>query len=185
MRFLPTIVLDKTYRPFSIFDSRKAFLLEVSQRCEVLSYYSERYSLKSSSLKEYKRPLVIRVSVLAKRELSDRPSKMAIFLRDDFTCAYCGRVLRDSELTVDHIVPRSRGGEYSWTNLVTCCPFCNQKKGSRTPEEAGMELLFRPKKLERFEVELRKVIRKKDLPREFFEALEFFTGRKKVLEVSK
>ena len=62
-----------------------------------------------------------------------------ILLRDNFQCQYCGKT--DMPLTIDHIVPRSRGGEYSWENLITACPRCNSKKGNRTPREAGMHPL--------------------------------------------
>ncbi len=65
-----------------------------------------------------------------------------ILRRDSHKCAYCGKT--DLVLTIDHILPRSRGGEDSWENLISACPKCNSKKGDRTPTEAGMPLLFQP-----------------------------------------
>lgn len=67
-----------------------------------------------------------------------------LFRRDRHLCAYCGHVFPDSKLTRDHVIPRSRGGKDVWMNVVTCCAMCNQKKDARTPQEAGMELLYTP-----------------------------------------
>lgn len=74
-----------------------------------------------------------------------------LFRRDQNLCAYCGKVYGDSKLTRDHIQPKSRGGQDTWTNLVTCCTTCNQFKDNRTPQEAGMELLYVPYKPTRAE----------------------------------
>ena len=73
------------------------------------------------------------------------PSKKNILRRDKYTCQYCSLDLTDKEATVDHIVPRHKGGGNSWVNLVACCRDCNLFKGNRTPKEAGMELLRKPK----------------------------------------
>ena len=71
-------------------------------------------------------------------------SRKNILLRDHNTCQYCGRVFPPQDLTLDHIIPRSRGGDSAWENLVTCCRACNNRKGDRSPEGAGMRLLRRP-----------------------------------------
>lgn len=67
-----------------------------------------------------------------------------LFVRDRLLCAYCGHMVKDKALTRDHVQPVSRGGEDTWMNCVACCAKCNQRKGNRRPEEAGMELLFAP-----------------------------------------
>ena len=68
-----------------------------------------------------------------------------LFRRDHHMCAYCGKVMHvGKKLTRDHIVPRSKGGEDTWMNVVACCVNCNQRKADRTPEQAGMQLLFVP-----------------------------------------
>ncbi len=72
-------------------------------------------------------------------------SRKNILLRDQYTCQYCNRHFPPAELTLDHVVPRSRGGDSTWENLVACCRRCNHKKGSHTPEEAKMPLLRRPR----------------------------------------
>src|SRR5690606_36842553 len=71
-------------------------------------------------------------------------TRSAVMLRDAFTCQYCGETPGRHQLTVDHVVPRSRGGAHTWTNLVTACTRCNQRKGSLTPEEANMQLIRKP-----------------------------------------
>lgn len=71
-------------------------------------------------------------------------SKRHVYLRDDYTCQYTGRKLKPSEASIDHVVPRSRGGATSFTNCVTCCKDINHKKGDKTPQEAGLTLLRRP-----------------------------------------
>jgi 5-methylcytosine-specific restriction endonuclease McrA len=72
-------------------------------------------------------------------------SRKAILIRDSHTCQYCLQALDTRQLTLDHIQPRSRGGATSWENLVACCHRCNNRKGARTPEEAGMNLARQPK----------------------------------------
>ncbi len=73
-----------------------------------------------------------------------RFSRLNVYARDESTCQYCGRRLPRSELNLDHVVPRSRGGMTSWENVVCSCVPCNLRKGGRTPDEAGMRLLRSP-----------------------------------------
>lgn len=78
-------------------------------------------------------------------------SKAKLLRRDHHTCAYCGQGFAGSELQCEHIVPASRGGAWSWMNLVAACAACNQRKAARTPEEAGMPLVYLPYVPSRFE----------------------------------
>jgi 5-methylcytosine-specific restriction endonuclease McrA len=73
-------------------------------------------------------------------------SRRNIYMRDNYTCQYCGRVPPRDELTIDHVVPRARGGKSTWDNVVLACMRCNMRKGSRTVRESGLELLTKPKK---------------------------------------
>lgn len=82
---------------------------------------------------------------------SPQPNRDMLFARDHRMCAYCGEVFRDKDLDAEHVRPESRGGQYSWTNLVTACKACNSKKRNRTPEEAGMPLRYLPYRPSRFE----------------------------------
>ncbi len=78
-------------------------------------------------------------------------AKEKLFRRDRLTCAYCGLRLSERELQCEHILPESRGGQWSWMNLVAACASCNGRKGARTPEEARMPLLYLPYVPSRFE----------------------------------
>lgn len=73
-----------------------------------------------------------------------QPTRRALFVRDRHMCAYCARVFEERDLTRDHIVPRVQGGASTFTNLTTACRRCNQLKGGRTPEQAGMKLAYVP-----------------------------------------
>jgi 5-methylcytosine-specific restriction endonuclease McrA len=72
-----------------------------------------------------------------------RLCRKEIFRRDNYTCQYCGT--RTYKLTMDHVVPRFRGGQHTWQNLVSACPACNRRKGGKTVEQANMRLLHRPR----------------------------------------
>jgi 5-methylcytosine-specific restriction endonuclease McrA len=72
-------------------------------------------------------------------------SRKNILLRDRNTCQYCATVLPSGELTLDHVIPRSRGGSSTWENLVACCHLCNRRKGNQFPVEAGMKLMREPR----------------------------------------
>ncbi len=78
--------------------------------------------------------------------LSVRLNRKSLFARDENRCQYCGREFSVSQLSFDHVTPRSRGGRTIWENVVTCCLACNSKKGDRTPREAGMDLWQRPRR---------------------------------------
>jgi len=75
------------------------------------------------------------------------PTRKNIFRRDRYICQYCSRKIEGSEATIDHVLPRSRGGKHRWDNVVACCLSCNRKKGDKTPIEAKMNLLCNPKPL--------------------------------------
>lgn len=75
-----------------------------------------------------------------------RYSKRAVWARDKYTCQYCKDRLTSKEISIDHVVPRSQGGETSWTNCVACCMECNGRKADRTPKQAGMKLIREPVK---------------------------------------
>ena len=91
-------------------------------------------------------PVVVRLRyyVRVPHNLPMPLSRRAILLRDSFTCQYCGTQPGREHLTIDHIMPRSRGGRTDWENTVAACGACNRKKGNRTPEEANMKLLSAP-----------------------------------------
>ena len=88
-------------------------------------------------LKQYIRPYLA---------LSVRLSRQNIFLRDNHTCQYCYKQFSEKKLTVDHVMPLSKGGRHEWTNVVTACAKCNNHKGDKSPEQLNLRLLTRPEK---------------------------------------
>jgi CRISPR/Cas system Type II protein with McrA/HNH and RuvC-like nuclease domain len=111
---------------------------------------------KAEILKEYDDPIITTVGRLVKpliirllkfinyhNKKDLKISRQRIYQRDGFQCVYCGT---HKNLTIDHVMPKSRGGANSWENMVTCCFTCNSKKGSKTPEEANMSMRVRPYK---------------------------------------
>ena len=91
-------------------------------------------------------PAVVRLNRYVRRKTPlVKFSRQNLYFRDRGTCQYCGVSFDFKELTYDHVVPRSRGGQTEWTNVVTCCGVCNLRKGGRTPEEADMFLIRKPR----------------------------------------
>ena len=135
------LVLNSSYEPLSICDAQKAVLLLFGGKAVSVAHHPERVICTVS--RNYPLPSIVRlnffVRVPYKRIILNRKN---ILLRDSCQCQYCGKT--DLPLTLDHMIPRSRGGEYSWENLITACMRCNSKKGNRTPREAGMRPLKQP-----------------------------------------
>ncbi len=135
------MVLNQSYEPLSVCNLRKAIVLIYLGKAESV-VADNRKSLHTVS-KTYPWPSIIRISRFVKVPYKKVVlTRKNIFRRDGFKCAYCGR--SDLPLTIDHVIPKAKGGDESWENLITACTFCNNKKGDRSPEEARMRLLFQP-----------------------------------------
>src|SRR4051794_37735295 len=139
----PVLVLNASYEPINICAARRALVLVLkgvasAEEASISSVHSARNSGKL--------PSVIRLLEYLRIPRQTRAlSPKNILMLDRYPCQYCHRSLASGELTLDHVVPRSRAGESAWENLVACCHFCNNRKGNRTPEEAGMKLLRQPR----------------------------------------
>jgi 5-methylcytosine-specific restriction endonuclease McrA len=140
----PVLVLNASYEPINVCAARRAVVLVLKgvASAEELSngtvIHSSRYVMPM--------PSVIRLLEYRRIPHQTRAlSRKNILMRDRYTCQYCHKTLASSELTLDHVIPRSRAGETTWENLVACCHPCNNRKGSRTPEEAGMKLARAPR----------------------------------------
>jgi len=162
--------LNRNYSPIGLCTARDAFELIYSNRAEVVNVEEGSYTtydFKSwaeiselrHELEEYgdfdefvftsyltlQVPRVVRTT-----EFSNMPhhkvklSRRNIYMRDKNTCQYCGKVVKPSLLTIDHVIPKSQGGRNSWKNLVCACYPCNSKKGAKTPKEAHVRLLKKP-----------------------------------------
>jgi len=140
---VPVLVLNATYEPINVCAARRALVLVLKG---VASAEEESRLVFRSPLRSFRVPSVIRLLEYRRIPFQGRAlSRKNILMRDRNTCQFCARVLPASELTLDHIVPRARGGESTWDNLVACCHPCNNRKGDRSLEEAGMKLLRRPR----------------------------------------
>lgn len=137
----PVLVLNQNYEPLNVCDIRRAFRLLGADKAELLERNHQVIHTPSLAIAA---PSVIRLVYLVKRP---RPrvklSRREVFSRDRHTCQYCGTTNRD--LTIDHVVPKHRGGRHEWENLVAACRSCNHRKGSKTLSEARMHLLREPR----------------------------------------
>ncbi|OGO06923.1 MAG: HNH endonuclease [Chloroflexi bacterium RBG_13_56_8b] len=136
----PVLVLNQNYEPLNVCRVRRAVVLLQDGKAEMLE--NGVGFIHSISL-DFPVPSVIRLAYIIKRPRPQRKlTRLEIFQRDHFTCQYCGK--QTSQLTLDHVIPRYRGGEHLWENVVSACIPCNRRKAGRTPSEAGMKLLCPP-----------------------------------------
>lgn len=164
------LVLNRFYMAIHVTTARRAFALLYKERAEVVSISKNRmenFDFQSwKELSQFKDqfeeeaadyvrtvsfeirvPRIIRLFFYDKLPLqSVKLNRKNLFARDRRRCQYCGRKLPTSELSLDHIIPRSRRGKTVWENVVTCCADCNVKKGGRLPWEVGMRLVRKPTK---------------------------------------
>jgi len=138
-----TLLLNASYEPLSVISWQRAMTLYFLEKVEVLSEYDDR-DINSVS-KRFRMPSVVRLlKYVRRRYMGIKFSRQNIYARDNYRCQYCGDRPPVSELSFDHVHPRSKGGKTCWENIVACCVTCNRKKGGRCPEEANMPLLKTP-----------------------------------------
>lgn len=135
-----SLVLNASYQPLCVVPVRRALVLALKGKAEVLHtnghiFHSERLTLHA--------PSVVRLNYFVKVPLRARASlsRRAVLVRDNFECQYCGRGAEN----VDHVVPKSRGGGHTWDNVVAACRPCNSRKENRSPAEVGLRLRRRPR----------------------------------------
>jgi 5-methylcytosine-specific restriction endonuclease McrA len=136
------LVLNASYEPLNVCSVRRAVVLLLKEKAELLEEGERRLHSESITLPH---PVVIRLITyvrIPRDSRSRRITRRAVFARDSWTCQYCGTT---SHLTVDHVIPRSRGGASDWENIVTSCAPCNRRKGNRTPVETGMQPRLKPR----------------------------------------
>jgi 5-methylcytosine-specific restriction endonuclease McrA len=136
------ILLNADYSFMNVVDWKRALKLVVKNKVTVLTYSESRIFGAEGMIMRI--PAVMKLIKLIRSVYRSRVpfSKRNVLVRDGFTCAYCG--LQDNKMTMDHIIPKSRGGSSSFENCVACCRSCNTQKGNRTPHEAHMYLQIRP-----------------------------------------
>jgi 5-methylcytosine-specific restriction endonuclease McrA len=125
------LVLNASYEPLNITDWKRAVVLLLKEKAQLLSARVIR--------------LVNYIRIPFSKIMSQKPTRSMIYERDEHTCQYCGA---KKNLSIDHVIPRCRGGEDTWENLVVACSSCNVKKGSTPLEQTGMKLMKTPRPMQ-------------------------------------
>jgi 5-methylcytosine-specific restriction endonuclease McrA len=136
------LVLNATFEPINVCTVKRAVVLLLKDKAEVIEHSEWQLRSPSSSMQ---RPTVIRLVTYVRipRDTHRRKiTRRAVFARDEWTCQYCGS---RANLTVDHVIPKSKGGGSNWDNIVASCAPCNRRKGDLLPRQVGMRLLRQPR----------------------------------------
>lgn len=137
----PVLVLNLNYVPINVCTVRRAIILVGKGKAELLENHRGQLRTVDAIIEA---PSIIRLVYLIKRPFLPRKlSKKEVFLRDRFTCQYCGK--KSQDLTLDHVIPRRQHGPHTWNNVVAACTKCNLRKAGRTPAEASMTLVNEPR----------------------------------------
>jgi 5-methylcytosine-specific restriction endonuclease McrA len=137
-----TLLLNASYEVLSFIAERKAFKLLCKDKVEIISSWDEVVNFGRERIHH---PAILRLKNHVKRNyFNSNFSRKALVKRDKSSCQYCGRKLSAAQITIDHVLPKAKGGITSFMNCVVCCHVCNNKKADRTPEQAGMTLLKKP-----------------------------------------
>jgi 5-methylcytosine-specific restriction endonuclease McrA len=143
-RCMRTLLLDSAFFPVKVINWQKAMILFITGRAEVIDEY---LNIDIRSINEsFKLPKILRLFSRHKGNKIVRFTRYNVFWRDNFRCQYCRKKFVIGQLTFDHLIPQSRGGDTSWDNIVTACHKCNTKKGAKTLKESGMKLAKQPKR---------------------------------------
>ena len=134
-----TLKLDASWRPIEIIPAEKGFSMVYTGRAQSVENYTHgpcaRFLFPS---------VIVLKKYIQRKRISMSPTRKNIYWRDKYVCQYCSGQFKYKQLSLDHVIPKSRGGGRGWLNLVTCCHVCNQKKGNKTPLEASMRLIREP-----------------------------------------
>lgn len=137
-----TLKLDSSYNPIEIINWQDAITLVITGKAYVIETYER---IVRSAREKWKVPAVIVLKKFVRRGYSSFAcTRKNVFVRDDNTCQYCHKVFKSEDLTLDHVLPRSKGGDRTWDNIVAACRPCNQKKGDKFLHKVGMTPLNRP-----------------------------------------
>ena len=137
-----TLKLDSSFRPIEVIDAVEALVLCLIGKAQTIETYNK---VINSVNEAFELPCVIALNRVVKFKYKTIPChRRNVIWRDNNQCQYCAKHFMADKLTIDHVLPRSRGGKNGWLNLVSACKKCNQKKGNKTPSEAGMPLIKNP-----------------------------------------
>ena len=150
------LLLNKNYQPLRVISWKKAFVKMYSYQnnVEVVEYYPELTV--RSAYKAHKVPAVMIVRSqyvdFRRKAKPEANYKKYVYVRDAYKCQYCGKLTDRGSLTVDHVIPKSKGGANNWTNLVTCCAPCNHKKADMSCRKANMFPRWKPREITDFDL---------------------------------
>lgn len=137
-----TLLLNSSYEVLSFIVEKKALKLLIKDKVEVISTWDESIAFANGRMKL---PAILRLKTHVRRNyFNSNFSRRALVKRDRSMCQYCAKTLSASQVTIDHVLPRSQGGITSFTNCVICCYACNNRKADRTPDQAMMVLMKKP-----------------------------------------
>tara|TARA_R110000824_G_scaffold80365_2_gene202081 strand:+ start:3174 stop:3683 length:510 start_codon:yes stop_codon:yes gene_type:complete len=140
---MKALKLDSSFRPIEVIDAIEALVLCIIGKAKAVETYGQKIR---SATRSFDLPAVIVLNCYVKFRFSViSVNRKNVLWRDENKCQYCAKTFLESELTLDHIMPKSRGGKNSWKNLVVACKRCNQKKGAKTPQEANMFPIKEPR----------------------------------------
>jgi 5-methylcytosine-specific restriction endonuclease McrA len=141
------LLLNASEEVLNVVDWKKAICLLLSGKAIKPASYTDSYKVRTTKGAFNLPKAIMLTNYVHIPYQHSLPSRKNIFLRDKWTCQYCGyRSKRGCNLTIDHVMPKSRGGDSSWTNLVAACAKCNTRKGNQKPNECGMPLTKKPKR---------------------------------------
>lgn len=141
------LLLNASEEVLNVIDWKKAICLLLSGKAIKPMYYDDSYRINTTTGKFHLPKAIMLMTYVRVPYHHSLPSRRNIFSRDRWTCQYCGyRSKKPANLTLDHVTPRSRGGDSGWTNLVTACSSCNTRKANRKPHECNMPLKNKPRK---------------------------------------
>lgn len=144
--YMPVLILNSDGTPLSRYPLSLNIMKKVLKslfkgHINVVQEYDRTITI---SNKQVRLPKIVMLNKYIKIDHKPKFSRKNIYIRDNYTCQYCGQKFSPEELTFDHVIPRKNGGQTTWDNIVTCCKSCNCKKGSKSAEECGMHLLSQP-----------------------------------------
>ena len=174
---METLVLTHAYQPVDQITWQRAITLWAADKVEIVEAYDDRV-IRSVSV-SIKMPAVVRfVYQIRTKRFGVKFSRENVYARDKGRCQYCGRKVARHEATYDHVVPRCTGGQTRWDNIVIACLPCNQHKGGRTPEQAGLVLKTRPQRPRSLPATMRLTLPKgvPDSWRQYLYDLQYWNG---------
>ena len=137
-----TLLLDSSFSPVEVIDWKRAIILLLTGRAEAIDCYDD-INIRSPNL-SFQLPKTLRLFNIHRSSRTVKFSRFNIIFRDNFECQYCGEHGSLKDLTIDHVIPVSRGGQNTWENVVTACGPCNSKKGNKLLNEMGIKLKHNP-----------------------------------------